>query len=119
MAQKQPPLATESIQLKRPLLPVSLSQLAINPQLGPAHCQKLKSRFRFAGFDLIAQLELPLPDVRGCGWYDGKGYTLVSHGCSPFAIQSRLFNLTANEIYICSNLLIFQIGPLPNSRLGR
>ena len=40
-----------------------LAELAINPQLGPAHCQKLKSRFRFAGFDLIADLELPLLDA--------------------------------------------------------
>src|SRR3954452_11119420 len=71
-----------SVELRSKLAP-SLLELAVDPQLNAADCQEADPRFGLAGFDLVADPELPFPDARHCGRRNRVLYAPVIHGKSP------------------------------------
>jgi hypothetical protein len=89
-------------------------------EFGSAHCQTLNFRFRFAGFNLVADPESPFPDPGSCRWCDGVVDAFVNHGSAPFANPSfDSVRLGAN-----CNLSLFHIAHFSNQatadfKLGR
>jgi hypothetical protein len=86
------------------LLLTEIIQLAINPQLRSASCQKLNPGFDLAGLDLVADLELPFPDARHSRGYDGIVHAFVYH--RRLSVRDSI-NLEANGIRVCFGLLTF------------
>jgi hypothetical protein len=56
-----------------------LSELTIDLSLDAPHRQKLEFRFGLTGLDLLANLELPFPDVRNIRHGNGKFNAPIRH----------------------------------------
>ena len=71
----------------------SLLEFAVNPQLNAADGQQVDPRFRLAGFDGVANLELPSPDARLACQCHRVLYALVHHRKSPTATHPQQVQL--------------------------
>jgi hypothetical protein len=60
-----------------------LFELAVDAQLNAADRQQVDPGLRFAGFDRVADPELPFPDPRRCRRNHAVFHAFVSHGTSP------------------------------------
>jgi hypothetical protein len=58
-------------------------QFAVNAQLNTPDCQQVDPGFRLAGLDVVADAELPFPDVRRCRRPNRVFHALVIHGRCP------------------------------------
>ena len=62
-------------------------QLAVDAQLNAADCQQANPGFGLAGFDLVADPELPSPDPRRFARYHRVFHALVVHESPPASTQ--------------------------------
>jgi hypothetical protein len=70
-----------------------LFELAVNSQLNAADGQQIDSRFRLAGFDDVADPELPFPDVRRRAQRHAVLYALIHHErASPRLTDGRCYD---------------------------
>jgi hypothetical protein len=68
---------------------------AIDPQLNPADGQEADPGFGLAGFELVADSELPFPDPRRGGHGNRVFDTPVGHGKPPIAIHPSMMSTGA------------------------